>query len=261
MTNKIKLVYKGSPIDVSFDFQNRGKESIIFLHGLGGGMDCFKDVWNFPGYQQYSILTFDLLGFGDSDRPAEFSYHMEEHAAVTELLIQQLNLDRIHIVGHSMGGAIGLLLARKNKPIVKSFICLEGNLISEDCSGSREALKYSLPDFLSGGFQRLKSNISENEDPLFVSCLSKSDPYAFYRSAESLVKWSDSGKLLKFFLGLDISKYYIFGEQNAGAPVMKQLTSISKLAIPDAGHGMMIDNPSRFYSELLRCIKQPKGSC
>jgi pimeloyl-ACP methyl ester carboxylesterase len=206
-------------------------------------MDCFKDVWDFPDYQQYSILAVDLPGFGGSDRPLNFSYHMEEQATIIKLLIQHLNLDRIHVVGHSMGGAIGILLAREIKPIVKSFICLEGNLVSEDCTVSREAVRYSLPDFLSTGFQ-------------LMQCLSKNDAYPFYRSAESLVNWSDSGKLLEFFLGLDISKYYIFGAQNAGAPVMSKLTSVSKLAIPNAGHSMMTDNPSRFYSELLHCIQQ-----
>lgn len=243
LPSKIKLIYENIPMAVSYHFQSGGKESIIFLHGLGGGMDCFKDVWDFLGYQQYTTLAVDLPGFGGSDRPLEFSYRMEEQAAITELLIQHLNLDRIHIVGHSMGGAIGLLLAREIKPIVKSFICLEGNLVSEDTTVSREAVRYSLPDFLSTGFQ-------------LIPCLSKNDAYAFYRSAESLVKWSDSGKLLEFFLGLDISKYYIFGAQNADAPVMSKLTSVSTLAIPDAGHSMMTDNPSRFYSELLRCIKQ-----
>jgi pimeloyl-ACP methyl ester carboxylesterase len=251
MANIINLRYEGNPINISYDLQRRGEESIVFIHGLGCCKDCFRDVWGFPGYKQYTVLTFDLPGFGDSDKPYEFSYRMEDQASITKLLIQELNLSGIHIVGHSMGGAIGLLLTKDIKSIVDSFICLEGNFISEDCTGSRNAVKYSLEDFLKEGFNHLKADISESADELFLDCLSKSDPYAFYRSSESLVKWSDNGKLLELFLSLDICKYYIFGELNASAPVIKYLTSIPKLMIPNAGHAMMADNPSRFYSDLL----------
>ncbi len=251
MANKINLVYEGTPLGISYDLQKVSKDSIVFIHGLGVCKDCFRDVWGFPGYQQYTILAFDLPGFGDSDKPHGFSYSMEDQAAITNLLIQELNLSRVHIVGHSMGGAIGLLLAREIRPIVESFICLEGNLIGEDCTGSRAAIRYSLEDFQKEGFQHLKSNISEGEDVLFIGCLSKSDPYAFYRSSESLVEWSDSGRLLELFLELDVRKCYVFGELNAGAPVIRRLTSVPKLMIPNAGHGMMTDNPSRFYKELL----------
>jgi len=176
---------------------------------------------------------------------------MEAQAAISRLLIQELNLNRIHIVGHSMGGAVGLLLAKDIKSIVESFICLEGNLVSKDCGGSRAAVEYSLEDFLKEGFQHLKTKISESVDDLFLGCLYKSGPYAFYRSSESLVNWSDSGKLLELFLSLDVRKCYVFGELNAGVPVIKHLASVPKVMIPNAGHAMMTDNPSRFYADLL----------
>jgi pimeloyl-ACP methyl ester carboxylesterase len=251
MTERITLVYKGVPLGIIYDLRTAGGGSVVFIHGLGAGRDCFRDVWGFSGYEQYSILTFDLPGFGDSDRPARFSYTMEDQAAVCRLLIQRLKLDKINIVGHSMGGAIGLLLAREIKPLVESFICLEGNLVSEDCTGSRAAVGYSLEDFQREGFQQLKSKISESADALFVDCLAKSDPYAFYRSSESLVKWSDSGRLLEMFLELDVPGYYFYGELNAGAPLLRRLASVPKRMIPNAGHGMMADNPSSFYRELL----------
>ena len=254
MANKINLVYKGTPLRISYDFQKVKGDSVVFIHGLGACKDCFKDVWDFPGYQRYTILTFDLPGFGDSSRPHEFSYSMEDQAIVSRPLFQELNLNRIHIVGHSMGGAIGLLVAKDTRSIIESFICLEGNLISDDCGGSRAAVKYSLEGFQKEGFQHLKDGNSESADSLFLGCLSRSDPYAFYRSSESLVKWSDSGRLLELFLELDIRKYYIFGELNTDAPVIKQLSSITKLMIPNAGHGMMTNNPSRFYTILLSVL-------
>ncbi len=255
MTSRINLVYRGVSLGVSYDLRRGGKGSIVFIHGLGACKDCFRDVWGFPGYGRYTILTFDLPGFGGSDRPREFSYSMEDQAAVSRLLVQELGLKQINLVGHSMGGAIGLLLAAEIRPDAASYICLEGNLISEDCTGSRAAVSYSLADFEREGFQALKSNISDSADALFTGCLSRSDPHAFYRSSESLVKWSDSGKLLELFLELEVKKSYIFGELNKNAPVVRRLTSVPKLMIPSAGHAMMTDNPRRFYKDLLGLLQ------
>ena len=41
-----------------------------------------------------------------------------------------LNLNRIHVVGHSMRGAVGLLLTRDIESIIESFVYLEVNLVS-----------------------------------------------------------------------------------------------------------------------------------
>ena len=185
---------------------------------------------------------------------------MEDHSAISKLLIKELNLDKIHLIGHSMGGAVGLLLYQEIKPIVKSFVCLEGNLISEDCMGSRTAINYSLEDFQREGFNRLKSEISKDSNEsslerdslkLYLECLSKSDSYAFYKSSESLVEWSDSGKLLELFMGLNIPKYYVFGDKNENSPTVEILSAVEKIEISDAGHAMMNDNPQEFYEKLL----------
>ncbi len=248
---------------MSYTLRKGGGESIVLIHGLGACMDGYRDIWDFPGYQNYSILTYDLLGFGDSERPMNFSYSMEAHAEVSQLLIKELNLNNIHLVGHSMGGAIGLLVCPKMKPIIKSFVCAEGNLISEDCTGSREAVGYSLEDFQKEGFDNLKSQISieikgssgkDKSLDLYLECLSKCDPYAFYRSSESLVKWSDSGKLLKLFVDLDIAKYYLFGDKNRNSPTVKLLSTVPKVEITNAGHAMMNDNPQEFYQKLLEVL-------
>jgi pimeloyl-ACP methyl ester carboxylesterase len=226
-------------------------------------MNCFKDVWGFPGYEKYTILTFDLPGFGNSDKPVDFTYSMEDHSVISKMLIEELNLNKIHLVGHSMGGAVGLLLCQEIKSMIKSFICLEGNLISEDCTGSRLAISYSLEDFQKEGFDNLKTEISKNKNEpsvkdsgldLYLDCLSKCNPYSFYRSSESLVKWSDSGRLFQLFLDLDIPKYYVFGDKNQDSPAVKLLSSIPKIEISDAGHAMMNDNSREFYQKLLKIL-------
>jgi len=260
MGEKVKLNYKGNTIEISSDFRKEAEESILFIHGLGCSKESFKDVWNFAEFKKYRILTFDLLGFGDSSKPKWFSYTMEEHAEICRLIIDKLGLEKIHLVGHSMGGAIGLLLIEKIPSKIVSFVNLEGNLIGEDCTFSREAVRYSLEEFEKGFFEEFKSRIEDGRDlaastslsnRLYYNWLSKSDAYAFYRSSESLTKWSDSRKLLKMFVERDMKKWYVFGEMNKNLPVMEMLGDVPKIEIANSGHFMMCDNPEETYQKLL----------
>ncbi|MBU4481602.1 alpha/beta hydrolase, partial [Patescibacteria group bacterium] len=200
---------------------------------------------------------------GESPKPKEFSYTLEEQVKICQLLIEKLNFAKIHLVGHSMGGAIGLLLIEKIPSKITSFINLEGNLIGEDCAFSREAVRYSLEDFEKRFFNDFKSKIKDTKglassnslsNQLFYRWFSKSDPYAFYRTSQSLVKWSDSRKLLKIFIDLDIKKCYVFGEVNKNSPVIRLLRDVPKIQISGSGHFMMIDNPQEFYQKLSRIL-------
>ena len=256
MIEKLALVREDIKIEISYEFRKGTAESIMFIHGLGCTRDSFKDVWKSPGFERYTILTFDLVGFGDSSKPKAFSYSMEDHAEICKLIIEKLCLDKIHLVGHSMGGAIGLLLIDKDPSRILSFINLEGNLIGEDCSFSREAVRYSLGEFEESIFTDFKSAITGTKEfnRQYYKWLSESDPYAFYRSSESLVKWSDSRELLKRFTDLKIKKWYVFGEANKNLPVLKMLDDVPKIEIAHAGHFMMIDNREEFYRELFNLL-------
>ncbi len=252
----IKISYKGNNFEIAYNLRKEAEESIIFIHGLGCSKDSFKEVWNLPEFKNYTILTFDLLGFGDSSKPKTFSYTMEEHAEICKLIVEELELEKIYLVGHSMGGAIGLLLIEKIPSLIISFVNLEGNLIAEDCTFSREAVRYSLEEFEKRIFEEFKSRIKDTTDfnRVYYNWLSKSDAYAFYRSSESLTKWSDSGKLLKKFVELDIKKSYVFGETNKNSPVIKMLDDVPKIEIANSGHFMMCDNPEETYQKLLEIL-------
>jgi hypothetical protein len=169
-----------------------------------------------------------------------------------------------------MGGAIGLLLIEKIPSKIISFINLEGNLIGEDCTYSREVARYSLADFEKRIFKDFKFKIKGTEDlasstslsdRLFYKWLSKSDPYAFYKSSESLVKWSDSKRLLKMFVDLGIKKCYVFGEKNKNLPVIKILDNVPKIQISNSGHFMVIDNPQEFYQKLSKILSGERADC
>jgi pimeloyl-ACP methyl ester carboxylesterase len=60
---------------------------------------------------RYYCIAVDLLGHGHSDKPQYANYSISAHARRILRLLDQLQIDRFTVIGHSMGGQISLYLA------------------------------------------------------------------------------------------------------------------------------------------------------
>lgn len=251
-------------MELSHKYRKGSGELILFIHGLGCSKDSFIHVWEADGFEKYSLLAVDLAGYGDSPRPVDFSYRMEDHAAECISLLSGFEFENIHIVAHSMGGAVGLLAAGRLGSRLSSFTSVEGNLTCSDCGlVSRKTISYPIIEFEMEKFEKFIEANEASEDPalrLWAGMLRKCSPLAFYRSAESLVEWSDSERLLELFLNLHCRKAYIYGDRNSKMDVLGMLGGVNKISVSGSGHFVMTDNPVVFYKKLLHFIKAEKDS-
>ncbi len=86
------------------------KIGVILIHGLGGSVDDWKNT--IPALAtDFHVLTFDLPGFGKSDKGSQV-YSPTRYAKLAHLLADRYFQNKTYyIVGHSMGGAIALRFA------------------------------------------------------------------------------------------------------------------------------------------------------
>lgn len=78
---------------------------ILFIHGLGCACSFdYPSVAARGGLAQHRRILVDLLGSGFSDKPAAFDYSIASHAATLAALVEHLQLSRLVVFGHSMGG-------------------------------------------------------------------------------------------------------------------------------------------------------------
>ncbi len=256
----MEIEYKGKKLHLGITFRDSGQELLVFLPGAGCLKESFAEAWETEKLQDYSLLSIDFLGHGESSKPQDFSYTMEDHAETVNLLLQQMKQSHICLVAHSMGGAIGLLLADKLGSKLQTFVNVEGNLISEDCGIlSRKTISVSYEEFrkvIFGQLQEMMTNSEEKGSHLWVEWSRKTDPYAFYKSAQSLVAWSDSGKLLKIFQSLVVKKAYVYGSKDTASltKLLHQLENMSSFAIAGSRHFVMNDNPDDFYQTLSEIL-------
>ncbi len=252
-------------ISISCLFHKGDENSIVFIHGFGSSKEVFIEGFENEELRSFTLLSADLIGFGDSDKPRSFSYHMREQASVLKKVIEHLGVERFHIIAHSMGGIVGIELAEMMPESIRTLINLEGNLTIEDCTMSKQVAEMSEVYFAQKGFKNLRNSIAEESKKAgneslrdYLKSLAKATPESLHKSAISTVHESSRGDLLTRFEKLPFYKCYIYGEKNKGIfPAEKMLNQkgIPLFYISNSGHSMMKENPKELYDFVLKIIR------
>lgn len=253
MTGNITINLDGHDMNLSCTWREGGDDLLLFIHGLGCDRTGFDGAHSSPLLKGYSLLIPDLPGHGESDRPAGLDYTMETHARAVKLLLGGKSFRHLHVIGHSMGGAIALILIKLRDNDCSGFINIEGNLISSDSTISRRAGHVSETKFIRTvlpNMLELMDRATDRGTRSWAEMVRRASPTAFYRSSRSLRNWSDSGRLLGMYRGLTCSRCYIYGQYSPVRPVLENLDKKETIMIPDSGHFPMIDNPEATWDAI-----------
>ena len=81
--------------------------ALLFIHGLTGSSRNWGKVVDLLDADNHRVLAPDLHGHGASAKPMG-DYSLSAHAASLRDLLDQLGIDRVTLVGHSLGGGIAM---------------------------------------------------------------------------------------------------------------------------------------------------------
>lgn len=73
--------------------------------------------------EKHRIITIDLLGHGKSE-PLGYVHSMEENANVVHEVLEHLKIEKATILGHSMGGYVGLAFAELFPKSIQKLVLL-----------------------------------------------------------------------------------------------------------------------------------------
>ena len=107
-------------MDVAPQGQPNG-HTVVLLHGnnfagfyFGGPIDALRK-------QGFRVIVPDQIGYGRSSKPI-IPYNLNDMARNTRAILQSLKIDRVMIIGHSMGGMLATRFATQYPDIAERVV-------------------------------------------------------------------------------------------------------------------------------------------
>jgi len=218
---------------------------LVLLHGIGSNSRSWREQLAVLS-SDFNVIAWDAPGYGRSSDP-DGKPSMAYYASCLCGLLDELHLERIHLLGHSAGGVVAQEFYRLYPGRVNRLILSDTPFI-----GSKDRLEQRLqmirsmtPSELAQ--ERAPKLLSQSAPPELleetISIVSEVRT-AGYEFAAIALAASDTRQVLR---NLRVPTLLIWGEEDQITPLWKDLPEGARLAvIPFAGHLCYAEQPELF---------------
>ncbi len=267
-----KLVVKSIIVeDNTIVYSEGGKgETILLIHGFGGD----KDNWiRFAKFltPNYHVIIPDLPGFGESTKRQADMYNIMAQVRRLHTFVNKLQLRKFHMVGNSMGGAIGGNFAAEYPQLVASLALF-------DSAGVRAPVKSERDRLLEKGFNPLLVYNPDDYDRLMKFLFVK-QPKIGSGITKVLAQKAASNKSFneKIYRDVDADRYdlekklsritapvlILWGDKDraidvSSVKVFEKIKNHKTVIMKDCGHLPMLERPGEAASIYLDFLKGTK---
>ncbi|HTN38757.1 MAG TPA: alpha/beta hydrolase [Arachidicoccus sp.] len=241
-----------------FKYVEEGKgETLILLHGLFGALSNFRDLFErFRSTHRVFIPMLPLFDLGlDTGVGALAKY--------TQKFIEALDLDKVHLMGNSLGGHVALIYTLQNQPKVSTLILTGSSGLFENGMGE------TYPKRGDYEFIRKKTELTfydpelatkELVDEVYSIVNNRLKAIKIIALAKSAIRNNLSDELRE----IKIPTCLIWGKNDTITPPMvaeefKTLIPNSELHwIDQCGHAPMMEQPESFNEILSEFLSRHK---
>ncbi|MCZ4279200.1 alpha/beta hydrolase [Kiloniella laminariae] len=243
---------------------------ILFVHGLFGHLRVPQVLLPFAKHD-IEIHTPDLIGYGMFTEQPTNNLVLADQAEHIVNYIQTHNLGPVNLVGHSVGGAVSVLIAGKRPDFVASLTSVEGNFTLKDAFWSEQISRMPLSevekiltDYKADADNWLTGSgveITDWTSALARAWLDNQPASTIQAEARAVVQATDDPEYLEIIKELMISDLpfgLIAGENSAAGwdvPKWVREMATQDIVIPDTGHLMMLQDPEAFAQAVLDCCR------
>lgn len=245
------LYYFVSPSD------STSSPPVILIHGVGGShLSWPPEVRRLSGQAVYAL---DLPGHGKSEAPGEQSVGGYAQKAIEWM--EEMEIYRAHLVGHSMGGAIALDMAAKIPNRVVGLCLLS---VGAPLKVPREILESVLNplSYKSALSKIISLSFSPEANPRLVELVSKrlheSRPGVLKGDLLACDGFLESGQ--NMLAQIKSPVLVLTGAKDEMVPLRRvqflasQIPNAELSVMPEAGHMIMLERPAEVASQLARFL-------
>lgn len=216
-------------------------EPIVLVHGLSGSTRWwFRNV---PALaEQHRVYLVDLPGFGTMRRVGR-RFVLAEAASWFSEWMKVVGLERVHLVGHSMGGYVSVRLAATQPEVVRRLVLVA----PAGVPAGRSMLGHLIPLLLAARYA------TPAFMPVLIRDALKMGPMTLWRAARDLLTEDVREDLRK----IESPTLLVWGENDPLIPptvgdlLQEEIPNSRLVLLQNAGHVPMFDRPREFDAALL----------
>lgn len=248
-------------VKISYDVQGEGQPALVFVHGWSCSREYWKEqVAHFA--KKHKVVTIDLAGHGQSGLSRK-DYAIEAFGKDVAAVAEKLNLNRIILVGHSIGGLVVVEAARQMPGRVAclvgadEFHDIEKGFTEEDVKGLIAMIE---PDFVKGTQSFVRGMFPPGADPELVDWvadrMSSADPKIGINIFKNLSNYDLKGAVGQievplYSISSDLWPMNLEGNK-------KYVKSFKLKIMKGTGHFVMLEDPEKFNRLLQEVIEELK---
>lgn len=254
---------------------------LLLIHGIGDNSETWEPV-HAKLAQRFTVIAPDLLGHGNSDKPRA-DYSVAAYANGMRDLLSVLGIDRVTVLGHSLGGGVAMQFAYQFPQLVDRLILVGAGGVTKDVNialriaslplGGEALGLLRLPLVLSAmqalgkaaGTVLGSTRVGRDLPDVLRILRDLPEPTAssaFTRTLRAVVDWRGQvvTMLDRCYLTESVPVQLIWGDQDAVIPVSH--ARMAHAAMPgsqldifqQSGHFPFHDDPDRFVEVVQRFI-------
>ena len=245
---------------------NLQAKTLILLHGLIGTLSDSRIIESFGNNTVYAP---DLLGYGSHRNYAEAAWTLNDQVEHVAGYIEKHAGGPVHVVGHSVGGAVSVLLAAAYPTLVSSVTSVEGNMTLDDAFWSAGLASKPLAE-VESMLKGFSSNIdvwledagvtpSKWTRQVAKDWLVVQPASTVQNQARAVVEATSGPQYLQTVnevIASQLPFHLLAGQRSLAGwhlPEKVRANATSFTSMPDCGHLMMLEDPAAF----ARCVLEP----
>lgn len=239
-------------LKISYQFAGEG-ETVVLLHGWGAESKSFTPIFQWLS-RSHKVYALDLPGFGLSEPPLT-GWNATDYARFLTAFFDKLGIDKAHLIGHSYGGRISIVMAAEVPESVAKLILVNSAGLKR--RNSKYYMRVSLSKI--GHVLRRCGTFGKN----WADALSERAGSTDYRNAgtmrATLVK-SVNQDLRPLLPKIEASTLLIWGENDKDTPVSfgkimaKEIPDAALVILKNAGHFSYLDQFPRFREHVTNFL-------
>lgn len=247
-------------VSIAYDVRGSGDTALVFVHCWAcdrsfwrGQVDTFSD--------EYRIVTLDLAGHGASGSEREI-WTAARLAEDVHAVVDSLKLDKVILVGHSLGGPVSLEAARLMPDRVVGVVCVDTlhDATFEFPEEMAEQMMAGLESDFEGSMRGFISSSMSTTDPTVVDFVIEKAISTNHDAAIAIASNFEKFVLKDALAGVDVPIRCINAKAN---PPMVPETNIEAnrehadfdaVIMGGVGHFLHLEQPEAFNEELRKVL-------